>query len=182
LEEVLPGTVKKIPTDLMREIWNNVEEKRYVELSTQIKAEGIMEKKHIDTLLSSLVTRQNFYYSHRHMFNYVINCLCYSRRLKRMSNRFSMRPHYLFKRGTKKLDSELDIVGIARAQEKNRVLKNIIMNKGQQLLFNFQRKTILESESSDGTDNLDYQDLLEHETPLIRIFTLQKMKKAVETL
>ena len=73
-------------------------------------------------------------------------------------------------------------MGIAKAMEKNRVLKNILMNKGQQLLFNFQRKSILESESSDNSDNMDYQDALEHETPLIRILTLQKMKKTVETL
>jgi len=130
LEGVFHGSVEKIPTDLMRGIWNNVEEKRYIELSKQIQSNGKMEKKHIDTLLSSLVTRQNFYYSRRHMLNFYLNCLCVRKRHEKMSNRFRMRPHYLFKRGTKKLDHELDIVGIAKSHEKNRVLKNIIMNKG----------------------------------------------------
>ena len=98
-EQVFPGTMKTIPTDLMREIWNNVEEKRYMELSKQIRQNKVMERKQIDTLLSSLVNRQNFYYSRRHMCNYLLNCLCFSRRYNRMSNRFHMRSHYLFSRG-----------------------------------------------------------------------------------
>jgi len=100
------------------------------------------------------MTRQNFFYSRRLMFQYVVHCLCW--RKKKLANRFRMRPHKLFLRGKEKLNEELDIVSIMKTQERTNLLTNIIMNKGQQLLFNFQRKTVLETENSEDSENLDF--------------------------
>jgi len=127
-------------------------------------------------LLDTLLSRQKLQYNLEHIASYLLNCLCCRKKYKK-SEKF--KPHILFKRGVKKLDEELNIFNLIKVSRSNKIVQGILLNKRQRMLLGFQRKQMLETDTSGDSDNLDMQKHIENKSPVIRLLVLRKFRNLV---
>jgi len=88
----------------------------------------------------------------------------------------------LFQRGSDKLARELNVVNIIKAQRQSNFLTYNLLEKKQRTLLAYQKKHVLETESSDESDPADWFNLknqLDHQSPFVRLLALGKAKKLI---
>ena len=89
----------------------------------------------------------------------------------------------LYKRGTDKLRHELSVTNLVRAQRQSSFLCENLLEKKQRLMLSYQKKHMLQtdsSEESDATENLNLVNNLYHCSPFIRLLALGKVTKLIQ--
>ena len=127
-------------------------------------------------LLDTLLSRKKLQYNLEHIVNFMVHCLCCRKKYKKIEK---FKPHILFKRGVKKLDEELNIFNLIRVSRSNQIMRGILLDKRQRMLLGFQRKQMLETDTSGDSDNLDMQKHIENKSPIIRLLVLRKFRNLV---
>jgi len=127
-------------------------------------------------LLNTLLSRHKLQYRLEHIVNFMVHCLCCRKKYKKIEK---FKPHILFKRGVKKLDEELNIFNLIKVSRSNKIMGGILLDKRQRMLLGFQRKQMLETDTSGDSDNLDMQKHIENKSPVIRLLVLRKFRNLV---
>jgi hypothetical protein len=93
------------------------------------------------------------------------------------------RHHYYFRKGVYKLQEELDVVTMLKSMRRVKLLTATLLTQTQKMILKFQRKNLIESNSSSGdsdTNNkLDSANLLESKYPMFRLVVLSKIKRMI---
>jgi hypothetical protein len=93
------------------------------------------------------------------------------------------RHHYYFRKGVYKLQEELDVVSMLKSMRRVKLLTATLLTQTQKMILKFQRKNLIESNSSSGdsdTNNkLDSANLLESKYPMFRLVVLSKIKRMI---
>ncbi|CDW89641.1 UNKNOWN [Stylonychia lemnae] len=103
--------------------------------------------------------------------------------LKMRKENQDFRQIYLFKKGVSKIDNEFDAISLLKLMKQVKLLSQVILNPTQRLLLGFQRKNVLDSDSSDA-NNSDEDDLkiinrMKSKSAFVKLMSLGKMKKKI---
>jgi hypothetical protein len=104
----------------------------------------------------NLVNRRRFIYTGKDILTYMFRCLCFRsvklRRYKGSKEGWDrvMRKHYYFKEGEDKLFDELDVINLLKSMRRIKLLTQTLLTQTQKMVLKFQRKNIIESNSSSG--------------------------------
>lgn len=121
-------------------------------------------------ILGNLINRKRFIYSGLDIILYMVRCLClrsvkdHKKQESKENWDKSYSHHYYFRKGVYKLQEELDVVTMLKSMRRVKLLTSTLLTQTQKMILKFQRKNLIESNSSSGdsdTNNkLDSANLL----------------------
>eukprot|EP00347_Sterkiella_histriomuscorum_P014903 403359074 len=92
---------------------------------------------------------------------------------------------YLFQKGVKKIDHEIDAISLMKLMNQVKLLTLILLNPTQKMMLGFQKKNVLDSDSSDEEDK-NYQEevrlmqKVKSQNPMAKLITLAKIKRQIK--
>ncbi|CDW80220.1 UNKNOWN [Stylonychia lemnae] len=141
-----------------------------------------LNKNEKESMLDMIMNRQRFNYSLTDLFNYLLRLGCCTKN-KYLMMRKSMKKHALFGKGQEKLQDELDCVTLLKSIRSLKLLVQVFMNENQKMLLRFQRRMILDSEStSTDSDRNDLDTLKLFESKSYELRGTIKRKLLVQTI
>jgi len=127
------------------------------------------------------MNRIRFKYNTSDVVDSLFKCIpCRTKRSLRMNR--NLRPHYYFSKGEDKLQDELDVVTLLKSVRQLRLLTMALLNQRQKLMLKFQRKNLIETESSSSDEDrtkFDTLKLVEQNNPIIKLIVLGRMKRMI---
>ncbi|CDW79323.1 UNKNOWN [Stylonychia lemnae] len=149
------------------------------ELINKIHIKSKLTLKDINQLFTEVLTRKRFKYTFYQMISYISNCI-FLRKKKHLKNSPTTIQHFLYHKANQRLEQELDVVNLVRSIRKLRLLAKVILSQRSRILLKFQRKNLLESQSS-SSDSDDHQfdtlKLLDDKNDLVKLSAIQKIKR-----
>lgn len=91
--------------------------------------------------------------------------------------------HVLFKKGTIKLERELDVVNLVRSIRQLRLMANVLIGPSERMLLKFQRQNVIElTSSSSDSDHHSYDTvkLLNSKLGLVKLSQVIKINKVLK--
>ncbi|TNV84292.1 hypothetical protein FGO68_gene12595 [Halteria grandinella] len=163
-----------------------------IDKELQSKDKKSLEEWEVRAILMNLVNRRRFLYKGKDIIAYLLRCLCFrSAKLRKYKGPKedwdqTMRKHYHFKEGEDKLFDELDVITLMKSMRRVKLLTQTLLSQSQKMVLKFQRKNIIESDSSSGdsdTNNkFDTINLIESPNPMMRFVVLSKIKKMIQAM
>eukprot|EP00347_Sterkiella_histriomuscorum_P013629 403363988 len=149
-------------------------------LQRKLKHEEYLGDQDIDTILMNLIKRKRFNYTIKDITTYIFKCLC----LRKQRNfKLNHKQHFIFQKGEKKLQDELNVVTLLKSIRQVKLLSQALLSQRQNTILKFQRKNLIETDSSsqDSDNNNKYftTKLMESKNPMIRLVIFGKLKKMV---
>eukprot|EP00347_Sterkiella_histriomuscorum_P021629 403333316 len=115
--------------------------------------------------------------------NYITNQI--SRKKRHYKNISKHKKHFLYKKGENKVAGELDCISMIKMIRQMKLMTYILLSKKQKLLLKFQRKNVLDSDTSSSSDS-DKEDgdafkMLRHKNVVIRQLFTQRLKQTLQS-
>jgi hypothetical protein len=129
-----------------------------------------VDESYLKKLLDYIILRLRFTYGYKEMFHYLSRCLCF----RHVNPRLSVlhKKHVLFKKGSSKLERELDVVNLVRSIRQLRLMAQVLLGPSERLLLKFQRKNVVETTSSSSDSDhhkYDTMKLLNSKKDLVKL-------------
>eukprot|EP00347_Sterkiella_histriomuscorum_P002468 403368032 len=143
-----------------------------------------LDEEDVNELLVSFIHRTRFLYGTKKILDYIFRCFCL-RKLSKLRFDEQNKAHYMFKKGKKKLEQELDVIQLLKNLRKFKLIQQAMLNQKNRMLLKFQRFNLIEtsSSSSDSDDNkMETLSLMENKNPLIRLVMYGKLKKMLNQI
>eukprot|EP00347_Sterkiella_histriomuscorum_P017330 403349798 len=143
-----------------------------------------LSQKEKENLTSTLLRRLRFQYTLKDIFEFIFRCGCFMKK-KNMILKKSMRKHALFVKGEDKLQDELDCVTLLKSIRSLKLLIQVFLNENQKMFMKFQRKMVLDSESSSSDSDRNDQDtvkLFESKNYALRATIRNKIRSSVDEI
>lgn len=80
-----------------------------------------MKESNISSMLLALISRKRFNYSFKTIMKYLFNCICL-RNIDKRKHENKYKKHFLYNKGEKKLNNELDVVTLVKSNRNLRLL------------------------------------------------------------
>lgn len=131
----------------------------------ELKHRNSLSIRDMQAVMMNILSRKRFVYTMSDIFKFIFTCLCLRKTMKKSH-------HHLYRKGERKLMEELDVISLLRSMRQIKLLTQVMLNQKQQLLLRFQRRNIIESSTSSGSDNREKNDiskLIESKNSLIRL-------------
>eukprot|EP00347_Sterkiella_histriomuscorum_P017277 403350001 len=96
----------------------------------------------------------------------------------------SHRNIYLFKKGVKKINNEFDALSILKLMKQVKLLTTTLLNPSQRLMLGFQKKNVLDSDTSNQNSEEDDVKLvkkIKSKNNFIKLISLGKIKNGLDT-
>lgn len=74
----------------------------------------------------------------------------------------------------------MDIREVVKTIRQHKIIRNAIFNQRQRVLLGYQRKKLLETDSSGDSEQFDHLKLAESENPWIRLMAFNKIRKILD--
>eukprot|EP00347_Sterkiella_histriomuscorum_P023442 403334623 len=135
-------------------------------------------------LMKEIYRRFRFNYTLKDMLQYLYKCGCCRSHKKLLFNP-KLKKHALFEKGTEKLMHELDCVTLLKSIRQLKLFTQVFLSQNQKLLMKFQKKNVIDSDtsSSDSDDNQqDALKLMDSKNLILSSFIKNKIKNAVGSL
>ena len=112
-----------------------------------------------NSLLQEVFKRARFKYTMRDMLQYLFKCVC-CRKSKKMILNPKLKKHVIFEKGTDKLMNELDCITLLKSIRQLKLFTQVFLTKNQKLMMKFQRKNVIDSDTSSSDSDNNNQDTL----------------------
>ena len=102
--------------------------------------------------------------------------------VKQRKREDQFRNHYIYKKGKAKIENEFDAINLLKLLKQLKLLLSVLMNPTQKMLLGFQRKNVLDSDSSDHRSDDEKQLIqkLRSDNSFVKLMTLGKVKKDLQ--
>ncbi|CDW91161.1 UNKNOWN [Stylonychia lemnae] len=142
---------------------------------------GQLEQKEKDQIVEQIFGRLRFKYSFKDILSYLLRFACCLKYKSMMLNQ-KLRKHALFDKGQEKLLEELDCVTLLKSIRTLKLFQQVFLNENQKLLMKFQRKMLIDSDSTSSDSDRNDQDnlkLIESKNYAIQIQTKNKVRSSI---
>eukprot|EP00347_Sterkiella_histriomuscorum_P007363 403349230 len=139
----------------------------------------------IEKIFNEIAGRINFKLSIKEILRLSFKCFRKQSKLKEQKDQDNNRNIYLFHKGVKKIDHEIDAISLMKLMKQVKLLTLILLNPTQKMMLGFQKKNVLDSDSSDEGDK-NYQEevrlmqKVKSLNPMAKLITLAKIKKQIK--
>eukprot|EP00347_Sterkiella_histriomuscorum_P021707 403333044 len=139
----------------------------------------------IEKIFNEIVGRINFKLSIKEILRLSFKCFRKQSKLKEQNDQSNNRNIYLFQKGVKKIDHEIDAISLMKLMNQVKLLTLILLNPTQKMMLGFQKKNVLDSDSSDEEDK-NYQEevrlmqKVKSQNPMAKLITLAKIKRQIK--
>eukprot|EP00347_Sterkiella_histriomuscorum_P017124 403350573 len=104
--------------------------------------------------------------------------------LKKMKRDKNNRNNYLFHKGVEKINKEFDVISLMKLMKQFKLLTKILLNPTQRILLGFQKRNVLDSESSSNDsedDEIELTRKIRSDNKFVTLMSLGKLKKHIDT-
>ncbi|TNV73470.1 hypothetical protein FGO68_gene12963 [Halteria grandinella] len=143
----------------------------------------------IQKILMNIVNRKRFSYTGKDIIAFLLRCLCVRKtKLKLWKGTKGgwnqvMRKHFHYKEGEDKLFDELDVITLLKSMRRVKLLTQTLLTQTQKMVLKFQRKNLIESNSSSGDSDTNNKfetvSLMESNEPMMRLVVYSKIKHMI---
>lgn len=109
--------------------------------------------------------------------------MCLRKKDYAVGDNYQEKKHYLYEKGVKKLEKELDIVNLVRSIRQLKLMAQVLLGPSERMLLKFQRKNMIEtdtsSEDSDHHKN-DTIKLLNSNQALVKLQQLIRINRVLK--
>ncbi|TNV83938.1 hypothetical protein FGO68_gene12435 [Halteria grandinella] len=137
----------------------------------------------------NIVNRKRFSYTGKDIVTFLLRCLCVRKSKQKVWKGTKeewdevMRKHYHYKEGEDKLFDELDVITLLKSMRRVKLLTQTLLTQSQKMVLKFQRKNLIESNSSSGDSDTNNKfetvSLMESNDPLMRLVVYSKIKHMI---
>jgi len=136
----------------------------------EAESKGEVQENYLKHILDYILLRTRLEYGYPEIFHYLYRCRCFG--LKKHSESQLDRHHMLYQKGNHKLEKEMDVINIIKQIRQLRLMSRFLLTKEQKTLLKFQRKSVIESESSETDSDHHTHDtmrLLDSKKDLVKL-------------
>ncbi|CDW89571.1 UNKNOWN [Stylonychia lemnae] len=137
----------------------------------------------LEAIINEISNRSNLIFKIRDLLRASFGHIS-DKKLSQLKHQEEYRNLYLLKKGVKKLDSEFDAISLFRLMKQVKLLLKVLLNPTQQLMLAFQKKNILDSESSDNNsehDDVKMVKKVKSKNQFIKLMGIGKMKEQLSS-
>jgi len=112
---------------------------------------------------------------------YIFGCVWCAKK-QRLRNKPSLKSHFYYQKGENKLINELDVVTLLKSIRNLNLLTNTLLSQKQRMLMRFQKKNIIQTDSSSAdsdTQQFDTMKLMESPSPFVKLLIYGKVKRMI---